>query len=367
MDISTGTWSRFERYEMRDGYLRPAPGAELVTYDPWESYLTARELGSDPPYQTLVALVTQQRTGRRFVERELLRWVQEYGLLGVLLHRAQIVTLHPIWQPSPRRAVVRDPGGLGSAVAKLPGDAGRLRPRRVLFTRSNVGWWPAHDNSYAEESGELEGEPEQLGRPVPPAEIPAEWRGASGVLLRDLDGFGTVWEPLEGTWALYFPDVADHERGTHQYPLPASEDFWRAYAEPIDEFWRAARLLDDALGSLADQSAAGPADDLTRRLAINWGWVRFNSLLAPVGPGLVVEPGAKYRQRWFAPSLLGSFAMMALQDLSDPQRRPRRCEACGCVFLTTRTTARFCSDRCRFRAHKRATRAAAIADSEGEN
>ena len=57
-DQLAGHWWRFDRYEMKEGYLRPMRGAGLYTYDPWELFResrTARE--ADPPYQLLLNLV----------------------------------------------------------------------------------------------------------------------------------------------------------------------------------------------------------------------------------------------------------------------------------------------------------------------
>ena len=33
-----GQWYRFDRYEVRDGYIRPVPGAGGGEYDPWASF-----------------------------------------------------------------------------------------------------------------------------------------------------------------------------------------------------------------------------------------------------------------------------------------------------------------------------------------
>src|SRR5918912_966861 len=57
-DAAAGGWWRFEDYELRDGYIRPAPGAKLERYDPWADYRARqgkREL--QPPYKSLLGLL----------------------------------------------------------------------------------------------------------------------------------------------------------------------------------------------------------------------------------------------------------------------------------------------------------------------
>ena len=41
LDVSLGKWWRFSAYEIREGFIRPAPGAKLTVYDPWEEYRQA--------------------------------------------------------------------------------------------------------------------------------------------------------------------------------------------------------------------------------------------------------------------------------------------------------------------------------------
>ena len=59
LDFALGPWRRFNRYEVREGYVRPAEGAELAMYDPWEDYLRgwAKQRNPVPPYRSLLELV----------------------------------------------------------------------------------------------------------------------------------------------------------------------------------------------------------------------------------------------------------------------------------------------------------------------
>ena len=90
-----GQWWKFTRYELKDGYIRPAPDATLSAYDPW----------SEPPprantaYASLANLVPRGRdagdkgTVSPDTATAVLAWCQQYGLLGVLLRRVEKVVL----------------------------------------------------------------------------------------------------------------------------------------------------------------------------------------------------------------------------------------------------------------------------------
>jgi hypothetical protein len=59
--LAVGRWWRWSRYELRDGYIRPAPGVRLSVYDPWKRWLDNRPLGrrSDDgtPYRALLNML----------------------------------------------------------------------------------------------------------------------------------------------------------------------------------------------------------------------------------------------------------------------------------------------------------------------
>ncbi len=82
-----------------------------------------------------------------------------------------------------------------------------------------------------------------------------------------------VKEGLPTTWGRFFPDVPEAERDTYPYPAPCGPEFWRLYAEPVEDFLRAAATLYEILDGLRTQatgktkprysgnSKASPADD----------------------------------------------------------------------------------------------------------
>ena len=122
--LATGSWWRFSRYEIRDGYIRPALGARLRRYDPWKRWLKTRAVSrrSDgsvrgaTPYRELLELLNKLEyrsvgaDSPEFTpaqvdmlagpltadsEQRILRWCARYGLLGILQHRLLQVVLSP--------------------------------------------------------------------------------------------------------------------------------------------------------------------------------------------------------------------------------------------------------------------------------
>jgi len=57
--IANGKWWKFDRYEVRNGFICAAEGAELNSYNPWDMYAqTQRTTRKEPPYQSLLQLLS---------------------------------------------------------------------------------------------------------------------------------------------------------------------------------------------------------------------------------------------------------------------------------------------------------------------
>ena len=138
---------------------------------------------------------------------------------------------------------------------------------------------------------------------------------------------------------------------TYRYPRPLTPEFWRAYAEPVEEFVLAATQLADAIERLGTAKPLNDATDGDRQ-TLRDGMDKLQSLVRTVTPAVVPTPEGSLRQEWISTSLLGSFAMMALLDLTE-SRRVVACESCGGLFVTKAYQARYCSSTCRFRVQKR--------------
>lgn len=331
--LPIGYWWRAEEYVLQDGYIRPAPGAAFVRYDPWDHYRLARQHGKQEdltPYQELLRLADIRfvfNQGRFVAEaddaQKLLEWCNRYGLLGVLFHRVQEVRLAPRWHrmmllPSPKPNV--------------------LFPTQRRITRAATGW----RSQYIQRSHDyvIQDEPDREGSLVEEGLRPADM--TAGAWVRKIDAFDWQWESLSKTWARFFPDTPREERETREYPLPLSEEFWREYAEPLDQFVNAVRALEDALRYLQEPTEVRRGRDKINALA---GDVNLTLLTSEEG----------FRQAWVSTSLLGTLAAMAIFDLAGG-KRVLRCQTCGRPFVSGSPSARYCSSTCRHTAQKRAYR-----------
>ncbi len=145
----------------------------------------------------------------------------------------------------------------------------------------------------------------------------------------------------------YFPDVAQEELDQYEYPEPLSEEFWRQYAEPLDDFVAAVERLRHIVEGLAL-----PVKERDDDLSFVKAQRELNVVLSGVCPVLVERKSGAFSQRRAAVSLLSHMGLVLLEELTAEGRRPLRCTRCGALFLSRAYQARFCSQRCRWRAQK---------------
>lgn len=320
-NLAVGRWWRWSRYELRDGYIRPAPGARLRVYDPWKRWLDNRPLGrrSDhgTPYRALLnmlrSLEYRQNSGDEIEfkpdqtdmlpgplssdsEQAILQWCATYGLLGILPHRVLQVDLVP--QPD----------------------------HQIRYVRIGIGW------------KEVEWSAENKFTPFVEARA----------IVQPLRGVGIAVEPLSATWTRYFPNVPVDERETFAYPAPLTDSFWEIYAEPLQDFLSGARALRELLSAIRLQRTPNLRAlhaDFTGGLPIV-----INSLVAPSGLGALMGRRGRIGLNWVGNSLLASIATMLLEDLSKAQAL--QCP-CGQLFVSNAYQAHYCSPRCRWRFEQR--------------
>lgn len=335
--FSGGRWWRHTEYVLRDGYLRPTANSRLEVYDAWARYRTTRKEraqtadGRDddwiPPYAELVNL------HKDLDPRLILEFSRKYGLLGSLLHQTQAVTLAPRW-------VALEDGQL-----RVPGQ------RQMI--RINTGWIEKRSLFRPSTLGQAVGSPELEGTLVPTDQAPDAWARV-GVLQRDLRlpdfHFGTVRE----CWAKYFPDVPAGEAETFDYPFPLSEGFWATYAEPYPSFLDSLQVLSQALWELSHHKPKGEGDAEDED-HVRMGVKLLHTLVAPASASIVPMRDGTFAQQWVCNSLLSSFAMMALHDLTE-SRRVRACAECGRMFVSQHPKALYCREKCRWVRVKRTQR-----------
>lgn len=375
MDIlktaTVGFWWRFSTYTVADGYIRPAKGAELEKhYDPWEEYRAAQE-GYRPgdhgkrsmqtPYKTLIDLIDEhaRRKGHpaSYDHQQLTRpsaafqdaiaaWCGKHGLLGLALHRTRIVRLAARWEPS-------------NPHSKEPGR--QLLPTAREYVRRSHDWEQRNVSAFGGGRTYLLDKHSHLqGQLVKPDDLFFNSPDGFADVLTDVRSFDSRQEPLGLTWARFFPNVPREQHGTYEYCQPLTTQFWQEYAEPLHDFIHAAFGLLDTVAGLA--SLKGLKKDRIAKLSqeetlrYQRSHYAMAALVAPVSPfPWMPDPvDGTISELWACPSLLTSFAKMALQDLD--ARRVFRCEVCEKLAVSSALRASYCSVTCRNTAAKRRQR-----------
>ncbi len=337
--IIGGTWFRFQRYELSQGYLRPAKGAALEEYDPWAEYTEQvwnRELVEErPPNLTFLEIGARARQlgAQAYLSppdnfiKQICEWCSHWGLLGLLPHQVDRVEL----------------AYEGSEPKNLS-----FLPQRTVHIRTDWGWDTQKICILPNERGRTE----------------------TKVHLRRLDTGWREMEPIQGTipngqepeWCQYFPSIPEAERATYEYPVPMSKVFWGLYQEPLVRFVRVARELSGIVESLSTLRPVKPqmkqrvtsahvSHPVTmssfHRDQVTANQRDLQHFLACVRPTTVMTDVGDYEFRWLSSSLLGSLALMCLLDLTNT--RIGRCEkqGCGRFFRSNRSEAKYCSSKCK--------------------
>lgn len=366
-------WWRFSEYELKDEYICPTPGAKLELYDPWQLYRDSWEYDpdsatpfaekrqKDPPYISLFDLVEEMEPSsdsvpinKRSVEK-LLKWCSKFGLLGLLPQRVQMVAVAPRWLPE-------NPWGAAVGINLKRPKGGLLYPTQFIYYRNNAvllnvegakvqGW-----NPFLWQGRNLGQKGKRLGQIYDSETQVHPGVTIQGRYFESGDGPPNVirvptlfQESFQYTWSKYFPSIPKKEVETYLYPPPLSPPFWKIYSEKWWHFFRGVFDLQDALLYLNESADYSDKQSKTNR---SKGFSLLNDLVSSSSMVLGTNRDGSYRQEWRAASLLGCFAMMALQDLTQ-HRKVMSCERCNRLFVTEAYQARYCSDRCRHTAQKR--------------
>ena len=220
----TGGWWRFSEYEARDSpkaarvapelrdyfrYIRPTPTARLTQFDVG---IGAQDGGTAVDVDAILRLDLNS-------EDEILKWCAKYGLLGILPEQASLIRL-------PARYEV-PPG--------LP-DSRTLLRAQVVYVKTHIGWKGVDKTSIGPKSPVLELEPgETAEKYVEPEGLPASLE-ASVLTTSALFSEEIIERGLAEGLSMYFPDVADEDLLSYDYPMPLSDRFWREYSESLGSF-----------------------------------------------------------------------------------------------------------------------------------
>lgn len=192
----TGTWWRFSDYVVRDGFVRPAPGAVLEEYsvqdllnpsqdeypgDEWEEDEEAQAPVPKPraPHIELMRIDPWAKDA----EEQILSWVRRYGLLGLLPHLMDYLEFADGTQYFKTQS--------GEWQKVVGGDS----LEQVIHVVNSGPRWPAV------------------------------------VHLHDLDGLAKHVGPADQILPEFFPEGLP-DRGI---PLPLTEEFWQYYGERLSD------------------------------------------------------------------------------------------------------------------------------------
>jgi hypothetical protein len=337
IDLWTGGWWRFTKYEVHGEHVGPASDATLERYDPWEQYHRSQfDSGVAAPYQVFLKLgadIQDSSDEPDKAGRLILDWCSRFGLLGILPHTAIRIDL-------PVRYLAEVPSFI-PVVRTHTRTGGRwisntrtgMIPRAILQKRVRL-------RKAATNRADL-----QLGDFVPKSD-PDDYREPTVVFDSQVGAPETTTEvfyPLSLTSIVgrYFPEFSgDGEE--FECPLPLSPDFWRQYRERVRDLSMCARGFFHAAGG--PNSKPSPRD--------------LEVFITPAGLSLSRGSSDRIEQKWMCPSLLSVFGHMLIRDIS-AGKRILRCDCCGSPFVTDNYQARYCSRRCGFRLRQRRARAKA--------
>lgn len=311
-----GGWVRFEKYEIKDGYIQPTARAAARPFRRYHIYEAAQSMKTGRRLAIGLIELEQSLDSKEGLdgfssqdERLILDWCNEFGLLGLLTHQVDDVTLYP--------------QGLST------------RPKPVTLAKAGTRY-----------------------RQVPREADPTDNTPATGTFLRRIEGAAPTrglccpaeWLPLSDFWGKFFVGVPHGEAESYRYPLPYNHEFWRGYREPLRDFLFVVRLLADCAKYLAmDKVPAGGSLRLlehTQRQASE----SLSLLADSVRMRLAREDGG-WNQVFESTSLISDIAASLIEDVAG--KKLVSCEGCGKTIATDAYQQLFCSRTC---AHKIRTR-----------
>ena len=343
LTAETQQWPRFSRYELVGSLIRPVKDSVLGYVDLQK--IAAEDLPSNKPraYESLAAVLSKVPSDshgwprRGLTEDELkatLAWCSEFGLLGLLHHKARMITL------AARKREAVDYSGEEPEIYRIT--------YQTAYVRTGRGWSPTGvlDTNLAPPGTEpdlsddlVEGDPLALSSELD------DYFQAPRAVVQELAWPSVEIASLTDLFGLHLPDVAPEHLETTHVRNPGSAEFWRGYAEPIAEFVRAFNLLSGAVRFLQGEEVEG-------------GPALVEALLEPVRLGVRQRRGDEPAQQLLTPTLLSALAVAVTRAVADG-RRARGCAACGKLFFTGKKLGLYCSKKHARAAQNRRMRAIA--------
>lgn len=361
LDILPGsTWWRASAYEIVGGtHIAPVEGSEVLKYDPF------KDRGEVAPYVELLRIDLDK-------PEELRRWVERFGLLGILPHQTVEAFFKPRWEERLISGVMS-----GSAVQQKQYRAGQ----------------PVETLAYEE----LSQANHESGVPVDPAELEHAveksrifWKGIQPAGVRSVDpatdtlqrldiaeGYAQFFPHVEGVceyahdlwrskyaWITEPPDMGEDEFAAlgeklsqrDDYPAPLTDAFLLEYGEPLALMRNYVISLRNTVDYWSQVARTDSIEGLDYIVLSNEGHrVRFPPSFT-AGVRAVHPTGIPWEDKkgklhwklgWDSRSLYGTLNTMVLQDFALRGARAKYCTRCGRLFVTKQYNKEYCSSKCR--------------------
>jgi hypothetical protein len=337
-----GTWVRWSRYELFNGIVIPAEGAELKEYDPWQQFRAnegkyrtvqqpytpflelhrrLRTLAPPPPPPSPGDMLkskvsehseSEQTLGPRCdADRLVLEWCNLHGLLGLVpIMSRKLIIDEPRYRSHLRiGSKWITSGGQGSDDA-IEGRVGSIYPQ------FNCG---------------RDKRPEEIGLKV----------------LNGVEQLDPTWP-----WVERRADIRDFFLLTRlrtadgqgfRLPCPGSRLFWDSYGEPTDAIAAYVETYATYMDQLSQEASRSG----------NYG---LSYMAKNVERTFTLDPEGALKEEFLSAGLLASYALMFLWDRV-AGRRALQCQNCGSYFVSDEDRAKYCSPTCRNTAQSRRYRA----------
>lgn len=347
----SGTWVRASQYDLLNGVVVPADGAEFVDFDPWQEFRA--NVGEyrtvEQPYVKLLELnrnlkdaeskgirpsyiafhpryiAGPLRGSKTKADELILAWCNQHGLLGLV----------PVLSNSIHPPITIGPDLHNSAW---------LVTKRHHF-RDGGRWTPSRSDTRHIDTTPKKAE--NAARKF------ADKGPKPGVTWFNWMNHVFEQKPLDYIEPFFRPVWKDEPLNL---PCPNTRKFWRCYGEPLQEF----TLWCEMFALCVDHMSQWDVDKAKKEDAVHTVRQSFWALEG-LAAGAAASFGFNHKtntldEKRVSAGLFASYALMFLWDWQ-AGRRALSCQACKRYFVSNETRARYCSPRCRNTAQKRRSRA----------
>jgi hypothetical protein len=346
-----GPWVRWSRYDLLNGVVVPAEGAEFQVYDPWENFRAnvGKYRTVEQPYTALLELHRNlkeaegrnirplmllnrnflgpaMRGPRNDAERLILDWCNRHGLLGLVPVLSNSIRVPPAIEAGDHECT--------RIVTKLH----HFREGGIWTSWRKTATPTAHSPEAAEAAARKNAEE----GPKPSV----RWMHS---LTHDYEE-----KKLEHIRDYFLPTAFGLHRPEEEPfrpPCPNTRAFWDCYGEPVWEFVEWCEIFALSVNYLSRWE--GGATEGEAVLTVRQSNRVLTGLAQSAAHAFQFDPERNTTsEERVSAGLIASYALMFLWDRTE-RRRTIECQNCGSYFVSDEKRARYCSPRCRNTAQSR--------------